>query len=174
MRLPDPMPGIQILCFTKPLVRGFRTSATVSFHERCRHMYDEEDKAPPPPTPEGLKAAGTRFWDEIFATYSFPGSPEMVMLAEEAARTADVVARLQAIVDNADTLRTRGSRGQDVAIPELDALRQYRAQFAALVKQLDLPAPIDDDEDDTGNVVPLTRSQVGLLGAQARWGHRRG
>ena len=82
----------------------------------------------------------------------------MVMLVEECARTADVVARLQETVDNADTLRTRGSRGQDVAIPELDALRQYRAQFAALVKQLDLPAPVDDDEDgyDTGNVVPLT------------------
>ena len=100
------------------------------------------------------------------------------MLVEECARTADVVAWLQDTVDNADTLRTRGSRGQDVANPELDAPRQYRAQFAALVKQLDLPAPVDDDDDEdgynTGNVVPLTRSQVGLRGAQARWGHRLG
>jgi hypothetical protein len=35
---------------------------------------------------------------------------------------------------------------------------------------LDLPAPVDDDEDgyDTGNVVPLTRSQVGLRGTSQR------
>ena len=58
--------------------------------------------------------------------------------------------------------------------PSWTRLKAYRAQFAALVKQLDLPAPVDDDEDDydTGNVVPLTRSQVGLLGANARWGNR--
>ena len=44
-----------------------------------------------------------------------------------------------------------------------------------MVKQLDLPARVDDEDDyDTGNVVPLTRSQVGLLGAQARWRHRVG
>jgi hypothetical protein len=63
----------------------------------------------------------------------------MVMLVEECARTADVVAWLQDTVDNADTLRTRGSRGQDVAIPELDAPRQYRAQFAALVSSWIFP-----------------------------------
>jgi len=82
----------------------------------------------------------------------------MVMLVEECARTADVVAWLQDTVDNADTLRPRGSRGQDVAIPELDAPRQYRAQFAALVEQLDLPHDDDEDGYHTGNVVPLTRS----------------
>ncbi len=96
------------------------------------------------------------------------------MLVEECARTADVMAWLQDAVDNADTLRPRGSRGQDVAIPELDAPRQYRAQFAALVKQLDLPHDDDEDGYNTGNVVPLTRSQVGLRDAQARWGHRLG
>lgn len=85
------------------------------------------DEAPEaPPTPEGVQAGGRRFWLETFAEYSFP--PEMVMLVEECARTADVVAWLQDTVDNADTLRPRGSRGQDVAIPELDAPRQYRAQ----------------------------------------------
>ncbi|MFZ3294214.1 MAG: hypothetical protein WA622_27065 [Mycobacterium sp.] len=106
--------------------------------------------------------------------YEFPFGPEMHMLVEEAARTADVVARLQYIVDNASTLRTHGSRGQDVAIPELDALRAYRAQFAALIKQLDLPPPPDDDDADEPNDRrrPMTRSEVGLKGSDARWGAR--
>src|SRR6476659_269866 len=72
----------------------------------------------------------SRRWTKVLAgdirRVLFP--PEMVMLVEECARTADVVAWLQDTVDNADTLRPRGSRGQDVAIPELDAPRQYRAQ----------------------------------------------
>lgn len=123
-----------------------------------------------PKLPKGLKTAGRRFWREIHGEYEFPGSPEMFMLIEEAARTADVVARLQDIVDNADTLRTTGSRGQDVAIPELDALRAYRAQFASLVKQLDLPAA--DDDGGSGDT-PMSRSESGRIAASVRW-HRNG
>jgi hypothetical protein len=100
----------------------------------------------------------------------------MHMLVEECARTADVVTRLQDIVDNASTLRTSGSRGQDVAIPELDALRAYRAQFAALIKQLDLPAPPDDEDetDDAGRRRPMSRSEAGHKAAAARWSTRYG
>lgn len=126
-------------------------------------------QTPIPKAPKGLKTAGRRFWREIHSEYEFPGSPEMTMLVEEAARTADVVARLQAIVDNADTLRTRGSRGQDVGIPELDALKAYRAQFAALVKQLDLPAP--EDETTTASNGPMSRSEAARRAASVRWGH---
>jgi hypothetical protein len=130
-----------------------------------------------PKAPKGLKTAGRRFWREIHAVYEFPFGPEMHMLVEECARTADVVARLQDIVDNASTLRTSGSRGQDVAIPELDALRAYRAQFAALIKQLDLPPPPPDDDDDTdddGTHLPMSRSEAGRRAATARWSARYG
>lgn len=135
-------------------------------------MTETDDQPAIPKAPKGLKTAGRRFWREIHSTYEFPDAPEVVLLVEDAARTADVVARLQEIVDNADTLRTRGSRGQDVAIPELDALRAYRAQFAALVKQLDLP-PADDD-DDVERTAPMTRSEAGRKAAATRWGHIRG
>ena len=134
-------------------------------------MTETEDKPDIPKPPKGLKTAGRRFWREIHATYEFPDAPEVVLLIEDAARTADVVARLQAIVDNADTLRTCGSRGQDVAIPELDALRAYQAQFAALVKQLDLPAP-DDEDDGAERTTPTTRSEAGRVAASARWDRR--
>ncbi|WP_236734099.1 hypothetical protein [Mycolicibacter kumamotonensis] len=127
-----------------------------------------EKQAEIPKIPKGLKAAGRKFWREIHETYQFVHSPELVMLVEEAARTIDVVVRLQSIVDNASTLRTSGSRGQDVAIPELDALRAYRAQFASLVKQLDLPA-VDTGRDNPGG--PLSRSEAGRIAASARWSH---
>jgi hypothetical protein len=61
-----------------------------------------------PKAPKGQKTAGRRSWREIHAVYEFPFGPEMHMLVEEAARTADVVARLQDIVDNATTLRPCG------------------------------------------------------------------
>ena len=134
---------------------------------------DEEGTIPK--APRGLKTAGRRFWREIHTNYRFVQAPEVIMLVEEAARTADVVARLQGVVDNAGTLRTSGSRGQDVAIPELDALRAYRAQFAALVKQLDLPAVEEEDgEDGAERTTPMTRSESGRKAATARWGRWNG
>jgi hypothetical protein len=135
----------------------------------------EEPPTPVPKAPAGLKTAGKRFWKQVHHVYEFDGSPEVVLLVEEAARTADVVARLQHIVDTADSLRTTGSRNQDVAIPELDALRAYRAQFAALVKQLDLPGPEDDEDDqDSARSRPMTRSEAGRKAAAARWAHQIG
>lgn len=153
----------------QPLLRGVRPlRASLRKDFRCM-----EDTTPPPEPPACLKDAGSRFWVDLFAEYEFPGSPEMVMLVEEAAKTADVVARLQRIVDEAPMLRTRGSRGQDVAIPELDALRAFRAQFAALVRQLDLPGREPEDEDDDRQR-PMTRSEVGRRAAAARWANRKG
>jgi hypothetical protein len=52
-----------------------------------------------------------------------------------------------------------------VAIPELGELRQYRAQLASLLKALDV---VDDEAE--GGTGKMTRSQLGRLGAQARWG----
>ena len=64
-----------------------------------------------------------------------------------------------------------GSRQQDVAIPELDALRAYRAQFAALVKQLNLPGPEGEEPEEKRG--PMTRSEAGTKAATARWHGRR-
>jgi soluble cytochrome b562 len=127
-----------------------------------------------PRAPRGLKTAGKRTWAEILTEFEFPGSPEMMMLVEAAARTADVVARLQEVVDNAPSLRCLGSKGQDVPIPELTELRQYRAQFAQLIRQLDLPAPEADGagQDGDARILPMSRSEAGRKAAAARWGHR--
>jgi hypothetical protein len=131
----------------------------------------ETDQKPIPKAPTGLKAAGRRVWDQLNAECEFL-TFDMLMLVEEAARTRDLVVRLQKVVDTTKTLRTSGSKGQDVAIPELTELRQYRAQFAALIRQLDLPAPPEpeDDEDDDGRPSrPMSRSEAGAVAAAARW-----
>ena len=52
-----------------------------------------------------------------------------------------------------------------MAAPEVGELRQYRALLTSLLKALTLP----DDEADVGTG-KMTRSQLGRLGAQARWG----
>lgn len=117
------------------------------------------DKPPIPRAPKGLLARGRQLWKELHEVYDFADAPEKRAILEEACRTADVAKRLQAVVDAADELRVRGSQGQPVAMPELQELRQYRAQMAQLFKALSCP----DDEDT------LTRSELGKLGAAGRW-----
>ncbi|WP_322859552.1 hypothetical protein U8D42_17240 [Mycobacterium europaeum] len=138
---------------------------------------ENDDQRPIPRAPAGLNAAGKRFWREITSECEIR-TFDMLMLVEQAARTADVVARLQRAVDTAESLRCQGSKGQEVAIPELTELRQYRAQFAALIKQLDLPAPEDDEDEDEdsapGRTRPMTRSEAGRKAAAARWQKSRG
>ncbi|WP_420879817.1 hypothetical protein [Rhodococcus sp. (in: high G+C Gram-positive bacteria)] len=112
-----------------------------------------------PRSPKGLFPRGKQLWRELHEVYDFADAPERRAILEEACRTADVVKRLQAVVDAADDLRVRGSQGQPVAMPELQELRQYRAQMAQLLKALSCP----DDEET------LTRSELGKLGAAARW-----
>ena len=116
-------------------------------------------------TPVGLREKGLALWQRLTAEYGFGAAPEKLLILEEAARTADMVDRLQRVVDDSD-LRVRGSQGQPVPAPEVQELRQYRAQFAALLDKLRLP------EDDTEGA--MTRSQLGRHAARTRWAKRTG
>jgi hypothetical protein len=122
--------------------------------------------------PKGLKTAGRRLWSQIAAEFDLEETPEVALVLEQACRTLDLVERLQAVVDNAPSLQVTGSRGQPAPLPELTELRQYRAQLASLVKQLDL-------EDEPDEIVirderPMTRSEAGKVAAMARWNRRYG
>jgi hypothetical protein len=122
-----------------------------------------------PKPPKGLGERGLELWHRIVAGYEgFDEAPEKLILLEEAARTADLVARLQAAVDADDDLTTKGSMGQRVASPHLTELRQYRTQLASLLNRLVAGA---GEDSDTGGTV-LSRSDVGRLGAAARWKNR--
>ena len=124
-----------------------------------------------PKPPPGLKSAGTALWKQITDSYDFTNAVEQLYTLESACRTADVVARLQDLVDSAEDLATRGSQGQQVALPHLTELRQYRNLMVSLIKSLNLPA-----EEDTGTAwspsghKPMSRTESARKAANARWG----
>ena len=113
--------------------------------------------------PDGLHRKGIALWQRLNAEYDFGAAPEKLLILEEAARTADMVDRLQRVVDDSE-LRVRGSQGQPVSAPEVQELRQYRAQFASLLDKLRLP----EEESDGA----MTRSQLARHAANKRWSNR--
>lgn len=119
-----------------------------------------------PLPPAGLEPGGLgeQTWIAMHQEYSFTGAPEKALLLRELVFTVDMVERLRLIVAEAESLRTRGSQGQEVEIPEVSALRNYRGQVIALTKALCLP-----DEEVEG---PMSRSQLGRHAARARWSNR--
>jgi hypothetical protein len=121
-----------------------------------------------PLPPAGLTAGGQgeQTWVNLHQEYSFVGAPEKQLLLRELVFTVDMVERLRVIVAEAESLRTRGSQGQMVEIPEVSSLRNYTAQVIALTKALCLP-----EEESEG---AMTRSQLGRHAARTRWANRTG
>ena len=121
------------------------------------------------PIPAGLGTRGRELFVRIATDYDLSASFDKQVLLEQAARTADVVDRLQRFVDSSKELRSTGSMKQAVALPELVELRQFRAQYASLVKQLNCES--DDEAAAQEPKVKMTRSEVGRKAAQVRWGN---
>ena len=121
-----------------------------------------------PLPPAGLNPGGEgeRQWIAMHQEYSFTGAPEKQLLLRELVFAVDMVERLRLIVSEAESLRTRGSQGQEVEIPEVSSLRNYTAQVIALTKALCLP-----EEESEG---AMTRSQLARHAARARWSNRTG
>jgi hypothetical protein len=120
-----------------------------------------EQSNPLPRAPKGLQTAGKRFWREMNQTYEF--DVDRLVILEQACRELDLIERLQDIVSEADSLRTRGSQGQEVSIPEVGAVKEHRSLLNTLIKSLDLPS----EDADNGK---MTRSEAGRKAAMARWG----
>ncbi|MHA3020434.1 hypothetical protein ACXPWS_09175 [Mycobacterium sp. BMJ-28] len=122
----------------------------------------ENDEQPTiPKYPTGLKARGKRLWRELHAAANFDGCPETRIVVEEACYLTDEIERLRRLVRKAgpDT-RVSGYNGQPVSMPEVDDLRKNQSTLLAMLKSLRLP----DDGDGK-----LTRSEIGKMGAAARW-----
>ncbi|GJF07720.1 hypothetical protein [Pseudonocardia sp. D17] len=124
------------------------------------------------PTPADLGPAGTDLWESVVSTWEL--RPDELAILHEAARTRDVIDTLtDGLVG--EPLTVRGSMGQEVVHP-LVAERRFQAGLLAnLLGKLKLPNAVPDTE--LGTVFtdgPMTRSEVGRKGAQARWGRQRG
>lgn len=116
-----------------------------------------------PRAPKGLKTRGRRLWVELHEQFDFTADPHRHALVEDACREADLIDRLQDVVDNND-LRVRGSQGQPVAAPEVAELRQHRALLGQLLARLDLPETVEVAEAKAAHV-----SEVRRTAAQARF-----
>jgi hypothetical protein len=123
----------------------------------------ENDEIVIPKTPPGLKARGKQLWADLHASGDFSGSPETVAVIEEACYLADEIKRLRDIIRKAgaDT-RVSGYNGQPVSMPEMTDLQRNQQLLLSMLKAI----RVDDDGDK------LTRSQLGVMGADARWRNR--
>lgn len=109
--------------------------------------------------PTGLGKRAAAFWRDTTSVYEL--SAHELLLLEGACRELDIIDRLEESLDGA-RLVVRGSMGQDVAHPLLAEVRQHRAAFGAIVKQLSLP-----DAEDEKPMSP--RSLQAQAAANARW-----
>lgn len=116
-----------------------------------------------PKAPESLAEAGKALWRSVTGVYDL--SPSELLLLTRCCRTADVLARLDAVLIEDDLVVT-GSVGQLRAHPALAAKADQERVLDSLVRGMALPFP----EEDTGR----RRSPAAAAAAQARWQAERG
>jgi hypothetical protein len=116
------------------------------------------DKAKPP---SGLSAGGRRFWREITAAYELRVDESLIL--EKACRTVDDLGRLEAELAASPVL-VAGSMGQTKVSPLFAECRATRALLAALLKQIDVPDPVE-----VQRLHAVTRSAQATKAARAKW-----
>ena len=109
-----------------------------------------------------FEVAGAALWADVTGSYELRADERRIL--EDACHERDLIARLSAELAESDLI-VRGSMGQQVVNPLVSELRQHRATFASLMKQLSLP---DEGESDNGGAL----SSKNRAAAQARWARR--
>jgi P27 family predicted phage terminase small subunit len=109
--------------------------------------------------PTGLGTRGKRVWRRLHEHYEF--SPAEVELVVEVCRTVDTLEQLAEVVA-ADGTTSVGSKGQKVAHPALQELRQQRIALGRLLAQLAV-------EDVDGRALPSPQTLRARKAATARW-----
>ena len=115
-----------------------------------------------PTRPKGLGIAGSRVWRRVTEDYEL--RVDELILLEHACRTVDILARLEAAMQD-QPLTVKGSMGQQREHPLLSEARQQRVLAARLLRQLDLPFP-----DDISDYRATARASAGRALARQRWG----
>lgn len=128
---------------------------------------DTEDEPAPPPA--GLDAVAERAWLNFTGPDGWEFDVGGLILLESLCRSLSLEARLQTSVDKAEKLSCRGSRMNEVEIPELGSLVKVRQQIAALIRQLKLD---EEPPADAGDWLGLDASAKARKAARARWDRR--
>ena len=118
--------------------------------------------------PSGLGACGRRLWADTLAVYDLCAHEKNLLL--QACHTLDLINTLQRRVSR-DGVMSVGYKGQPVAHPLLNELRQNRALFGSLLSRLALP---DVNANGAGgtlcSVDSLQQRQAGI----SRWARAHG
>lgn len=113
------------------------------------------------PAPEGLTEHARSLWDGVTSRYEL--RIDELYVLEAACREIDLIGEMVERQKFEDLIG-RGSMGQDVVAPLVSELRQHRATFAALMRQLKLPdAPAGGEKPSA--------SESARKAANARWGN---
>ena len=112
-----------------------------------------------PPAPVGLGAAGQALWRDLAGEYEL--ELHEVPLLAQAARLADVIAALDAVVA-ADGPMSVGSAGQPVVHPAVAEARQTRIALARLLGQVGFPS-------ESGPAMTAAQRRA-TAAARTRWG----
>lgn len=113
------------------------------------------------PKPADLGTQGSWLWDQITTGYDL--RPDEVQVLRDACREADLIERLE-LEQRDQSLKSRGSQGQEVASPLVSELRQHRSTLAGMLRGLKLP-----DSDAQAAQKAETDSQKARAAARARW-----
>lgn len=106
--------------------------------------------------PSGLHDSSRKLWDDITGKYELRA--DELRILEQACRESDLIETLEEAQSGAPLLG-KGSQGQDVISPFISEIRQHRAIFSSLLRQLKLP-----DEQGASD-----RSAAARAAANARW-----
>lgn len=174
MRLPNPMPKHRPI-FLQPRSCTF-SQASPAIHRpgvapksaqkqaRNESKLSETEAVTPtiPKYPAGLRAAGKRKWRDIHVSGDFTGAPETMAVIEQVCFLADEIARQQKVIREAGSdTRVRGYNGQPVSMPEVTDLQRNQQLYLSYLKAIRVDPPEGEK---------LSRSEIGKLGADARWG----
>lgn len=113
--------------------------------------------------PEGLNQLGKELWVETNKAYVLSVHEKNILL--QACRTLDLVETLRRRLSR-DGIMSEGYKGQPVAHPLLNEIRQQRALFGQLVARLDLP----DLDSSAGGLAAVPEVNQQRSAVQSRWG----
>jgi len=119
--------------------------------------------------PRKLGSAGRKLWKSVTDTFDFVDEPHKLELLEKAARTADKIAKFEALTDElGDNLTSKGSAGQLIVHPYVTEIRNQTKLLESLLASMKLPAT---DEELLAQAEQ--RSRAGKTAASARWHRQR-
>ena len=140
-----------------------------------------EDKYIPPVPPADLGDAGRELWESVTREYTVNGTPvhyELnggeIRILKDACMQADLTEYMHRDwVAAGMPTTTKGSRGQDVAHPYIQEIRQHRSETANLLKSLKLPVLEEVKTSEKSSDGKMSRSEAGRKAAAARWDRSR-